>query len=131
MIKYLLGMFKNLRHVQNKIRLHVKYLLNVKSLKIIWSSFLLLLLIKNAIKNAATAVISSYMVGIEILKIKILKFRQKQVKLVLEWKSYHLNFNLLYIYIYNYGSTHTYTKLKIYSQQTPKYSKGIWEWKEN
>ena len=65
MIKYLLGMFKNLRHVQNKIRLHVKYLLNVKSLKIISSRFLLLLLIKNAIENAVTAVISSYMVRIE------------------------------------------------------------------
>ena len=36
-----------------------------------------------------------------------------------------------YIYIYNYGSTQTYTKLKIYNHQTPKYSKGIWEWKEN
>ena len=30
-------------------------------------------------------------------------------------------------FLYNYGSTQTYTKLKIYSHQTPKYSKGIWE----
>ena len=45
-------MFRNVPHVQNKIRLHVKYLLNVNSLEIIWSSFLLLILIKNAIKNA-------------------------------------------------------------------------------
>ena len=37
----------------------------------------------------------------------------------------------IYIYIYNYGSTQTYTKLKIYNHQTPKYSKGIWDWKEN
>ena len=32
------------------------------------------------------------------------------------------------------GSTQTYTKytkLKIYNHQTPKYSKGIWKWKEN
>ena len=45
-----LGMFKNVPHVRNKIWLHVKYLLNVNSIEIIWSSFLLLLLIKNAIK---------------------------------------------------------------------------------
>ena len=51
--------------LQNKIRLHVKYLLNVKSLEIIWSSFLLLVLIKNAIKNAVTVVISLYMVSLE------------------------------------------------------------------
>ena len=37
----------------------------------------------------------------------------------------------LYKYIYNYGSTQTYTKLEIYNHQTLKYSKGIWEWKEN
>ena len=49
----------------NKIRLHVKYLLNVKSLKIIWSSYLLLTLIKNYIKNAVTAVISLYVVCLE------------------------------------------------------------------
>ena len=48
-------MFKNVPNVQDKIRLHVKYLLNVNSLEVIWSSFLLLLLIKNAIKKAATA----------------------------------------------------------------------------
>ena len=50
--------------LQNKIRLHVKYLLNVKSLEIIWPSFLLIL-IKNAIKNAITVVISLYMVSLE------------------------------------------------------------------
>ena len=61
-------MFKNVPHVQNKIRLHVKYLLNVKSLKIIQPSFLLLILIKNAIKKALTAVISLYMVSLEILE---------------------------------------------------------------
>ena len=38
---------------------------------------------------------------------------------------------IFYKYIYHYGSTQTYTKLKIYDHQTPKYSKGIWEWKEN
>ena len=27
--------------------------------------------------------------------------------------------------------TQTYTKIKIYNHQTPKYSNGIWEWKEN
>ena len=43
----------------------MKYLLNVSSLKITWSSFLLLILIKNAIKNAVTAVISLYMVSLE------------------------------------------------------------------
>ena len=37
----------------------------------------------------------------------------------------------LYKYIYNYGSTQTYNKLEIYNHQTLKYSKGIWEWKEN
>ena len=58
-------MFKNAPHVQNKIRLHVKYLLNVNSLEIIWSSFLLLILIKNAIKNAVTTVIKLYMVRLE------------------------------------------------------------------
>ena len=56
-------MFKNVAK-QNKT--HVKYLLNVKSLEIIWSSFLLLLiLIKNALKNAITIVVSLYMVSIE------------------------------------------------------------------
>ena len=34
-------------------------------------------------------------------------------------------------FFYNYGSTQTYTKLKIYNHQTPEYSKGIWERKEN
>ena len=58
-------MFKNVPHWQNKITLHVKYLLKVNSLEIIWSSILLLILIKNAIKNAATAVISLYMVCLE------------------------------------------------------------------
>ena len=47
--------------LQNKIRQHVKYLLNVKSLEIIWSSFLLSILMKNVIKNAITVVISLYM----------------------------------------------------------------------
>ena len=42
-----------------------KYLLNVSSLEIIWFSFLLLILIKNAIKNAVIAVIGLYMVSIE------------------------------------------------------------------
>ena len=51
--------------MQNKIKLHVKYLLNVNSLEIIWSSSLLLILIKNAIKNAVKAVISLYMVCLE------------------------------------------------------------------
>ena len=44
-------MFENVPHVQNKIRLHV--------------SFLLLILIKNGIKNAVTAVINLYMVCLE------------------------------------------------------------------
>ena len=43
-------MFKNVPHVQNKIKLHVKLTLTV-------SSFLLLILIKNAFKNAVGAVI--------------------------------------------------------------------------
>ena len=51
--------------LQNKIRLQVKYLLNVYSLEIISSRFLLLILIKNAIKNAVTAVIILYMVSLE------------------------------------------------------------------
>ena len=51
--------------LQNKVRLHVKYFLNVKSLEIIWSSFLLLILTNNAIKNAITVVISLYMVSLE------------------------------------------------------------------
>ena len=58
-------MFKNVPHVLNKIRLHVKYLLNVNSLEIIWSSSLLLILIKNATKNAVKAVISLYMECLE------------------------------------------------------------------
>ena len=58
-------MFKSVPHVQNKIRLHVKYLLNVDSLEIIWSGFLLLISTKNAIKNAFAAVISLYMVCVE------------------------------------------------------------------
>ena len=32
-----------------------------------------------------------------------------------------------FFFIYNYGSKQTYNKLNIYNQQTPKYSKGIWE----
>ena len=56
-------MFKKVSHVQNKIRLHVKYLPNVNNLKIIWSSFLIF--IKNAIKNAVTAVISLCIVCLE------------------------------------------------------------------
>ena len=51
--------------LQNKVRLHAKYLLNIKSLEIIWYSFLLLILIKNAIKNAITVAISLYMVSLE------------------------------------------------------------------
>ena len=51
--------------MQNKIRLHVKDLLSVNSLEIIWSSFLLLILIKYAIKNVVTAVISLRMVWLE------------------------------------------------------------------
>ena len=82
---YLLGMFKNVPHVQNKTRLHMKYLLNVNSLEIICSGFLLLILIKNAIKNAVTAAFSLYMVCLESPEIKILKSRQIQVKLVLQW----------------------------------------------
>ena len=58
-------MFKSVPYVQNKIRLHVKYLLNVNSLEIICSSFLLSISIKNAIKNAVAAVISLYMVNLK------------------------------------------------------------------
>ena len=58
-------MFKSVSYVQNKIRLHVKYLLNVNSLEIICSSFLLSISIKNAIKNAVAAVISLYMVNLK------------------------------------------------------------------
>ena len=36
--KYTLGMLKIVPQVQNKIRPHVKYLLKVNSLEIIWSS---------------------------------------------------------------------------------------------
>ena len=43
----------------------MKYLLNVNSLEVIWSSASSLLLIKNAIKNAVTVVISLYMVSLE------------------------------------------------------------------
>ena len=46
----------------------MKYLLNVNSLEIIWSSFLLSILIKNAIKNAVAAVISLYVVCLENLE---------------------------------------------------------------
>ena len=55
-------MFKNVSYMQNKIRLYVKYLPNVNSLEIIWSSFSLLIFIKNTIKNAVAAVISLCMV---------------------------------------------------------------------
>ena len=55
-------MFKNVSYMQNKIRLHVNYLPNVNSLEIIWSSFSLLIFIKNTIKNAVAAVISLCMV---------------------------------------------------------------------
>ena len=58
-------MFKNVPYAQNKIRLHLKYLLNVNSLEIIWSSFLLLILIKNAAKKAVTAFVRLYMVVLE------------------------------------------------------------------
>ena len=58
-------MFKNVSHVQNKVRLRVKYLLKVNSIEIFWSKFLLLIFLKNAIKNAVTAVISLYMVCLE------------------------------------------------------------------
>ena len=37
----------------------------IKGSKVIWSSFLLLILIENAIKNAVIAVISLYMVSLE------------------------------------------------------------------
>ena len=43
----------------------MKYLLNVDSLEIVWSSFLLLILIKNDIKNAIIAIFSLYMVCLE------------------------------------------------------------------
>ena len=43
----------------------MKYLHNVNSLEMIRSSFLLLIFIKNAIKNAVTAVISLCMVCLE------------------------------------------------------------------
>ena len=48
-------MFKNVPHAQNEIwqnkaiGLQVKYLLNINSFESIWSSFLLITLIKNAI----------------------------------------------------------------------------------
>ena len=70
--KYPLGMFKNVSLVQNE-SLHVKYLPNVNSLEIIWSSFVLLILIKKREKSW------------KIRKIKILKSPQIQVKLVLDW----------------------------------------------
>ena len=59
-------MFKNVSHVQNKIRrLHVKYLPNGNNLQILWSSFLLLIFVKNAIKDAVTAVLSLCMAYLE------------------------------------------------------------------
>ena len=58
-------MFKNVSHMQNKVRLRVKYLLKVNSIEIFWSKFLLLIFLKNAIKSAVTAVISLFMVCLE------------------------------------------------------------------
>ena len=58
-------MFKNVPYVKNKIKLHEKNLLNVNSLEIILSSFLLLILMKNAMKNALTTVVSLSMVSLE------------------------------------------------------------------
>ena len=78
--KYPLGIFKNVSLVQNK-SLHVKYLPNVNSLEIIWSSFVLLILIKKREKSW------------KIRKIKILKSPQIQVKLVLD-EIAHLNLHL-------------------------------------
>ena len=60
--------------------------------------------------------------------ITCLKLPFRKTKLGIQSLSYVV---YIYIYIYNYGSTQTYTKLKIYNHQTLKYSKGIWEWKEN
>ena len=57
-------MFKNVPQVQNKIRLHVECFLKVNSLEIIWSVFLLSILIKTAIKNAVNVVISLHMVSL-------------------------------------------------------------------
>ena len=47
---------------QNKI---AREIFAINSLEIIWSSLLLLILIKNAFKNAVTAVISLHMVCLE------------------------------------------------------------------
>ena len=77
-------MFKNVPNVQDKIRLHVKYLLNVNSLEVIWSSFLLLLLIKNAIKKLLLLYQFIYGDPKKILKSKILKSWHIQVKLVFD-----------------------------------------------
>ena len=60
-------MFKNVLHVQNKIRLHVKYLLNFKHICV--AVYLIYFFIfnfdQNGIKNNVTAVISLYMVSLE------------------------------------------------------------------
>ena len=58
-------MLKNVPYVKNKIKLHEKNLLNVNSLEIILSSFLLLILMKNAMINALTTVVSLSMVSLE------------------------------------------------------------------
>ena len=53
-------------HMCKTKTLHVKYLLNINSLKIIRSSFLLLLLFKSAIKMLLrSAVVSIYMANLE------------------------------------------------------------------
>ena len=76
-------MFKNVPHVQNKIRLHVKHLLNGKFGDYL-IQLLLSILIKNAIKNAVTAVISLYMVSLENPENQNSEIAAIQVKLVLE-----------------------------------------------
>ena len=61
-------MLKKVPHMQNKIRLHVKYVLNINSLQITCPSLeFLLILIKNAIKDGISDVISLYMVSLESL----------------------------------------------------------------
>ena len=61
-------MLKKVPHMQNKIKLHVKYVLNINSLQITCSSLeFLLILIKNAIKDGISDVISLYMVSLESL----------------------------------------------------------------
>ena len=61
-------MLKKVPHMQNKIKLHVKYVLNINSLQITCSSLeFLLILIKNAIKDDISDVISLYMVSLESL----------------------------------------------------------------